>query len=259
MTGEDRQLAESLQAAKAAHFDADGAACDYAALVTSRERGRLAACLADLEKFDPKRVRIPAQTAFWVNVFNAGVLRDVPELELAAGPDEVQAFFERPRLKIGGRLYALDDVQHGLLRGNLPKNGRLRPPMLRDDPRLAYMPIAYDERIHFAMHSACRSSPPLRVFDGGQLDVQFEDASTGYVRRSVRIEAGGAVVVVPRLLGWYAEDFGGERGVLEFVLTRLEDEAAVDLVDRRRGRVKLQYAAFDWVLNRREASDGNRS
>ena len=259
MTGEDRQLAESLQAAKAAHFDADGAACDYAALVTSRERGRLAACLADLEKFDPKRVRIPAQTAFWVNVFNAGVLRDIPELELAASLGEVQAFFERPRLKIGGRLYALDDVQHGLLRGNLPKNGRLRPPMLRDDPRLAYMPIAYDERIHFAMHSACRSSPPLRVFDGGQLDVQFEDASTGYVRRSVRIEAGGAVVVVPRLLRWYAADFGGERGVLEFVLTRLEDDAAVDLVDRRRGRVKLQYAAFDWALNRREASDGNRS
>jgi len=45
---------------------------------------------------------------------------------------------------------------------------------------------------------------PAAVFDGGQLDVQFEDASTGYVRQSVRIEAGGAVVVVPRLLRWYA-------------------------------------------------------
>jgi len=93
----------------------------------------------------------------------------------------------------------------------------------------------------------------------GQLDVQFDDASISYVRRSVRIEAGGAVVVIPRLLRWYAADFGGESGVLEFVLTRLEDDAAVDLVDRRRGRVKLQYAAFDWALNRREASHGNRS
>ena len=259
MTDPDTQLAQALQAVKAAHFDADGAACDYATLVASRERGRLAACLGDLAAFDPKRVRIPAQTALWVNVFNAGVLRDIPELELAASLGEVQAFFERPRLRIGGQLYSLDDVQHGLLRGNLPKNGRLRPPMLRDDPRLAYMPIAYDERIHFAMHSACRSSPPLRVFDGGQLDVQFEDAATWYVRRSVRIEAAGALVVIPRLLHWYAADFGGERGVLEFVLTRLEDDAAVDLVDRRRGRVKLQYAGFDWTLNRREASHGNHS
>src|SRR6267142_3229049 len=163
VTDPDRQLAEALQAVKAAHFDADGAACDYAALAASRERGRLAACLADLAAFDPKRVRIPAQTALWVNVFNAGVLRDIPELELAASAGEVQAFFERPRLRIGGRLYSLDDVQHGLLRGNLPKNGRLRPPMLRDDPRLAYMPIAYDERIHFAMHSAGSSTSSSRT------------------------------------------------------------------------------------------------
>src|SRR2546430_16913364 len=103
MTGEDRQLAESLQAAKAAHFDADGAACDYAALAASRERGRLAACLADLEKFDPKRVRIPAQTAFWVKVFNAGVLRDVPEPELAPGPDEVRGVLHGRVSRHGGR------------------------------------------------------------------------------------------------------------------------------------------------------------
>src|SRR5947208_14045256 len=105
MTGEDRQLAESLQAAKAAHFDADGAACDYAARATSRERGRLAACLADLEKFDPKRVRIPAQTALWANVSNAGAQRDTPELEPGASRGESQAFFEPPRLTIGGRAY----------------------------------------------------------------------------------------------------------------------------------------------------------
>ena len=251
MTGQDRQLAGALQAAKAAHFDADGAVCDYAALAASRERGRLAACLADLEAFDPKRVRIPAQTAFWVNVFNAGVLRDVPELELADSVRDVEEFFERPRLRIGGQLYSLDDVEHGLLRGNLPKYGRSRPPMPRDDPRLAYVPIAYDERIHFAMHSASRSSPPLRVFDGGQLDTQFEEAATWYVRHSVRIEAAGALVVIPRLLRWYAADFGGERGLVEFVLTHIDDDAAVDMVDRRRGRVKLQYADFDWTLNRR--------
>src|SRR5258708_6539104 len=115
VTDPDRQLAEALQAVKAAHFDAAGAACDYAALAASRERGRLAACLADLEKFDPKRVRIPAQTAFWVNVFNACVLRDTPPLELAASLGEVQAFFARPRLRICGQPYSLADVQHRLL------------------------------------------------------------------------------------------------------------------------------------------------
>lgn len=246
----DRQLAEALGAVKAAHFDGQGAACDYAALGASRERGRVAACLAGLESFDPKRVRIPAQTAFWINVFNAAVLRDAPELELAASHREVQAFFEHPRLRISGHAYSLDDIEHGLLRGNVAKYGRLRAPMGRDDPRLAYMPIAYDERMHFAMYSACRSSPALRVFDSGQLDRELEDATTAYLRQQVRVESEGAIVVVPRQFKWYAGDFGGERGALEFVLARLGD-ALVELVDQRRGRVKLQYAEFDWTLNRR--------
>ena len=216
----------------------------------SRERGRLAAYLANLESLELKRMRIPAQTSFWINVFNAGVLRDAPELEFAAGARDIRAFFEQPRLKIGGHAFSLDDVQHGLLRGNVAKQGKLRAPMSRDDPRLAFMPIAFDERIHFALYTAARSSPALRAFGGGGLDRQLEEASATYLRRNVRVEEGGAVVVLPRLLDWYAKDFGGERGALEFAVGRLDD-SAVDAVDARKGRVKLQYAEFDWTLNRR--------
>jgi hypothetical protein len=233
-----------------AHFDQNGQACRYPAFAVSRERGRLAAYLGSLESLDFKRLRIPAQTSFWINVFNAGVLRDSPELEFAAGPRDVQAFFEQPRLKVGGHAFSLDEVQHGLLRGNVAKHGRLRAPMARDDPRLAFMPIAFDERMHFALYSAARSSPALRAFDGGNLDKQLEQATAEHLQRTARVEEGGAVVVVPKVFDWYAKDFGGERGALEFALGRL-DEAAVDAVDRRQGRVKLHYTDFDWTLNRR--------
>jgi hypothetical protein len=149
-----------------------------------------------------------------------------------------------------GHRFSLDDIHHGLLRGNLPKHGRQRGPMGRDDPRRAYMPIAYDERMHFAMYCAVRSSPALRVFEPGKVDVQLEEAAADYIQRTARVEREGAVVTAPRLLQWYAQDFGGESGVLEFVLGRL-DEQAVEKVDRKRGRVKLQYSGFDWALNRR--------
>jgi hypothetical protein len=246
----EMQLAEVLNGLRNAHFDKDGIACDFAALADSKERGRLAACLAELESFDPKKVRIAAQTAFWINLFNAGVMQDAPELELATGQAELQAFFEQPRLKIFGHRFSLDDIHHGLLRGNMPKHGRLRPPMARDDPRRSYMPIAYDERMHFAMYCGSRSSPALRVFEAGKVDVQLEQAAAGYIRRTARVERDGAMMVAPRLLQWYAADFGGESGVVQFVLGRL-DEEAVEKVDRLRGRVKLQYSAFDWSLNRR--------
>lgn len=122
--------------------------------------------------------------------------------------------------------------------------------MRRDDPRLAYMPIAFDERLHFALFRGSRSSPAFRVFEGGKLDVQIEDAATQYIRRMARVEGDGSVVTVPKILQWYARDFGDESEVLEFVLRRLDD-ASVERAERNIGNIKLRYDAFDWALNRR--------
>ena len=195
-------------------------------------------------------MRIAAQTAFWINVFNAGVLRDAPELAFALGEQDMEAFFERPRLRIFGRQFSLDEIYHGLLRGNVPAHGRLHAPMRRDDPRLAYMPIAFDERLHFALFRGSRSSPAFRVFDSGMLDLQLDEAAALYIRRMAQVEGDGSAVTVPKLLQWYATDFGGESGVLEFVLGRLDD-ASVERAERNIGRIKLRYGAFDWTLNRR--------
>jgi hypothetical protein len=102
--------------------------------------------------------------------------------------------------------------------------------------------------MHFAMYSVSRSSPALNAFSAGRLDGELEDATARYLRQHVRVESDGALVVLPRQLYWYAADFGGERNALTFALARLDDEI-VDLVDRRRGRVKVRYAEFDWRLN----------
>lgn len=251
MSAMDRELVQALAAAKAAYFDAQGTSCDYALLASSPERAQLAACLESLESFDIRRAHVPAQITFWVNVFNAAVLCDVSELLDAKRVKDVEAFFERPRLWLGPHGFSLDDIEHGLLRGNAPKQGSRRQPMPRDDPRLECTPMVLDERIHFALHSACRSSPALRVFEAGRLDRLLEDAAADYVRRTVRVERSGAVLVLPRLFRWFAEDFGGEGGIVEFVAARLEDEAAVEMIDRRRGDVSLRYQEFDWTPNRR--------
>ena len=246
----DRELPQAL-AAMAAYFDAEGRACDYAALAASRERGHLAVCLEALAGFDPAGVRIAGQTAFWINVFNAAVLRDAPELALALedAKPEVAAYCERPRLRIHGQAYSLDDIYHGVLRGNAHAPGSLRAPMPRDDARLAHVPIALDERLHFALFRGARSSPAFRVFESGRLDAQLEDAATQYLRRTVQVEGDGRVIALPKLLQWYAADFGGKSGVLEFVLGRL-DEASMERAEPHLGHLKLRYLAFDWRLYR---------
>lgn len=240
---DEQWLAEALEVVKAAHVEAATGACDFTRLAASSEQRRLAACLDALEGFDPRRLRIPSQTAYWLNLYNARVMRDALELG-------TEGFFERPCLRAAGHDWSLDDIEHGLLRGNAPKYGSFSAPMTKSDPRLAYMPPAYDERIHFALYTACRSSPPLRVLHGETLEAELEQAACDYLALSVRVKDEGARVKLPKILQWYAGDFGGESGVLAFVVARL-DEASVELIDRRQGRVKLKYHEFDWTLNRK--------
>jgi hypothetical protein len=230
-------LAQTLESLKQ-YFDPQGA-CDVAALAGSRAHGQLAATLADLSQFDPRKMRIPAQIAFWLNVYNAAVVRDLLEFD-------GDAFFARERLLIAGHPWSLDDIEHGMLRGNAPKHSRFSAPMAKADPRLALAPVTFDERAHFALYRACRSTPPLRVYVADQVEGQLEDAAREYLRATVRIKEEGAKVKVPKLFDWYADDFGGSDGVLEFVVARLDDES-VELIDRRQGRVKLKYHDHDWT------------
>lgn len=242
---ETRAVQETLAAAKTAYANGD-----LTAFCTSAEHAGLVASIARLAEFDFKRVLIGAQTAFWLNVFNAVVLRDIAGLAAAARVRDIERFFEAPRVRVAGLDYSLDQIEHGLLRGNAPKFGARSAPMRRDDPRLAHTPLAFDERVHFGLYCAGRSSPALRVFDAGGVDPELEQASEDYLRREVRVEQSGALVVLPRQFYWYREDFGGEQAGLAFALGRLDQETA-DLVDRRRGRVKLRYADFDWRLEQR--------
>jgi hypothetical protein len=233
MAGE-KELAESLDAVRAAYVDEAGA-CDFQAMVASRDHGRLAATLAALADFDPRRMRLPEQNAFWLNLHNACVLRDALELH-------IEGFAERSRVRVAGSSWSLHDIEHGLLRGN----------MKRTDPRLAFMPVVYDERMHFGIYTARRSSPALQVFRPERFEEQLEQATERYLRGTVeaRDEQFRVKLVVPVLFKLYSEDFGGERDVLEFVLARLDEDVA-ELVDRREGRVKFKYLDYDPTPNAR--------
>lgn len=240
----ERELPQALSALEK-YFDPGGLACSFARLEASRERGHLAVVLDALAEFDPGRIGLAAQTAFWLNLYNAVVLRDTPELvlSLGAGGQELAAYYERARLRLGNLEYSLDDLYHGVLRGNAPAPGRFRAPMRKDDPRLAHVPIALDDRLHFALWRGARGSPAFRVFEAGRLDAALEEAAVRYLRRTVRLE--GRTLEAPELLRWFAADFGGEAGVLEFVLDHL-DEAALAPLGEDLGRLRLRYAPFDW-------------
>ena len=245
------RLHDALQSVRTAHFDAAGRAGDYVALRRVENARHLEAAVAALADFDPRSLPISAPIAFWLNAYNATVVLAARGCAPGEPVSGIPGLFDRPRLTIAGQAFALDEIEHGLLRGNAPKYGRWSGPFARGDPRLAFTPRLYDERVHFALFSACRSSQALRVFSPESQGDQLEAAVRGCVQHEVRVAEDGAWIEVPRLFKWYPGDFGGDAGVVSFVLGRVDDDAVVDRVDARRGDVKLVYRPFDWTLNQR--------
>jgi len=244
-------LKQALTDARSSWYHPAGNTFDYRGFGASAEFQALAGATSGLVDFAVERLGVGKRLPFWLNVYNALVLQAVVVRVPAGGARLSEDFFVQSKFVTGGHEFSLDDIEHGLMRGNAPRFRALRRQMPEGDRRLACAPYSIDERVHFAMHSACRASPRLRVFGKDTLDSALEDAACDYVREHVRLEERGAVLCLPRLFQWYAGDFDGEDGVRAFVINRLAREEDVEALDRRGGRCAIRYLDFDWTLNQR--------
>jgi hypothetical protein len=244
-------LRDALDALRSGFFDGACTACDYGGFARSAELAGLASAAGALAAFDPKKLNIPQQIAFWLNCYNALLLQAVVRSGVRDSIRKSPDFFQIWRYRIAGHEFSLNDIEHGVLRGNAARYGHLRGQFERSDPRVAYITLLADARVHFGMYGACRSSPALRVFHGQSIEDELETATRDFLWRTVEVSPDGAVVRVPEIFKWYAGDFGGDDDVLEFVVARMEDQATVDRIDARLGRVSIHYLKHDWALNAR--------
>ncbi|MGH8703888.1 MAG: DUF547 domain-containing protein, partial [Burkholderiales bacterium] len=215
-------LAQALEDARSAWYDAPANAFDYRRFGDAREYESLFAAAARLAAYDCTRLRVGERLPFWINVYNALVLHAVVARGLSGAARLTKEFFVDAEYMVAGHEFSLDDIEHGLIRCNAPRFRAMRRQMAAGDPRLALAPYLFDEQAHFALHSACRSSPRLRVYGKDSLAGALEDAACDYVREHVSVEEGGAALRVPKIFQWYERDFGGEDGVRAFVINRLE-------------------------------------
>jgi len=242
-------LAGALYGACTAHYDAARHAFDYTRFAGSPEFAELRVAARALADFDCASLHIGLRLAFWLNVYNALVLHAVVARRALAGVRAVGDFFTASQYMVGGHLFSLDEIEHGLLRVNAPRLAFGAKPLRRDGPRYALAPFMFDERVHFAMYSACRSSPAPAAYGADDLAASLERATCEYLLAHAQLAADGATLVVPKLFDWYAEDFGGKRGVLEFVLARMPGDDIAAAAERHGLSLRLRYADFDWTLN----------
>ncbi len=172
----------------------------------------LARYLARLAAVDPSGMPRSEQKAFWINAYNANVLRGVMD-KLAADSSFVVsrkgfAFFDEVRYKVAGQRLSLNEMENGVLRGDFGHKSLGKTPA----PRLALIRGWHkgvgkvDPRIHFALVCASVGCPNLRAgaYRGVLLEAQLQADTTAYINDPTK---GAGPKGISAIFSWFKKDF----------------------------------------------------
>jgi hypothetical protein len=251
-----QKLKQTLDDLKFSVMDASGTKVDYEALrVSSAYAAYHEECLAVLDRFNPEDLTTTeARRAFWINLYNALVMDAVIDLGIRRSVTEgwlgMLTFFRRAAYSVNGRRVSLDDIEHGILRGN---RGNPYIPGVHfpsGDRRLEWA-LSLDPRIHFALNCGGRSCPPIRSYSPERLDEQLDIAARSFVDSTVVTRPESDEVLLSKIFQWYEKDFGGRESLVDFLIEYLPEDERRDYLVEARGEYRLKFMPYDWGLNSR--------
>eukprot|EP01080_Neovahlkampfia_damariscottae_P011836 gene11836-5166_t len=190
---------------------------------------------------------------FFINTYNSLVIHAFVVHGAFKNPLERSKFFGMYKYDIGGLLYSLNDIVHGILRSNSPGPGSSKSHYFaKNDKRLDYIIQQKDPRIHFALVCGAKSSPIIRCFNPKNLEIGLNLASSNYLDQEVGIMTNNTVVL-SMLLKWYKIDFGrNNEEVCKFIVEHLGESETRDTITRLLNRgspIKLKYSKYNWSVN----------
>lgn len=211
--------------------------------------GALDALASQLHRVAPEHIPGDAsRIAFWVNLYNAGVLHALCLRPLRGSLIWHLRMFDRVAYRVGAHDYSLNMIENGVLRLNARAPYRLQRPFRAADPRLAAAPSRVDPRVHFALNCGASSCPPIRGYSDAQLDQQLELATRSYLRAESRLDEDRCRLTLPKLMRLYRTDFGDRAEQLELAARHVPGVG--DCLRRLGGKLRLGYAGFDWSVAR---------
>ncbi|MBN2609921.1 MAG: DUF547 domain-containing protein [Bacteroidales bacterium] len=157
--------------------------------------------------------------AFWINIYNAFnllLLKNDPEI--INTQDGRILHFSTKKIVIADQPCSLNFIEHGLLRVSKIRWGRgyLKKPYISIFEKLFRLSTP-DPRIHFALNCGAVSCPPIRLYDSEKIEGQLELAAISFLDSKIAYYADENIVKVSQLFNWFAGDFGGEKGILNYL------------------------------------------
>jgi Protein of unknown function, DUF547 len=190
--------------------------------------------LRDFAAAKPETFRTAAEPlAFWINAYNLlaikAVVNQYPTTSIRNGGSLFRSIWKQRIGIVAGREYALDDIEHGLLRKEFK-----------------------DPRVHMAIVCASVSCPDLRTepYVAERLDAQLDEATRMFLAnhgKGLVLGPDGRTAEVSSIFKWFREDFSGAGGVAAFIRSKADPS----LVSRVSGLTDngLSYLDYNWSLN----------
>ncbi|CAD7955495.1 unnamed protein product [Amoebophrya sp. A25] len=202
--------------------------------------------------------------AFLINLYNVlmmhglihhGLVEKKHPIQAAQAAGKKVTFFDDIAYEIDGQRLSLDDIEHGLLRGNAKKRFETA------DPRFWWV-LPLDPRIHFALVCGAKGCPAIQVYSAANLERGLESAARTFLRGETQMTVGPfgpegeprLGVATSMLFKWYGDDFGlDDEERIAFIASYLEDEKREKILAAAAGGGEqapaLIFNKYDWSLN----------
>ena len=215
------------------------------------ERAKLDGYVSQLATASVEKAPREEQIAFWLNAYNALVLRTVADHYPLQGRSseyparsirQIPGAFERLTHRVAGRTLTLDQIEQTILSG------------------------FHDPRLYFALGRGAVGGGRLRseAFTAARLEQQLAEVADECVTRAqcVSIDRESGKVGVSAIFSWREKEFAAaygdkapaafaarspiERAVLAFVMPKL---LATEKEFIAKNTFRVAYIPFDWTLN----------
>ncbi len=165
--------------------------------------------------------------AFWLNVYNALVIKNIIDGKSPNGMMDHMTFF-RSNIKVGGRGFDLNAIEGDILRK------------------------FKDPRVYFGIVPATSSAPKLRsqAFNGEEVDQQLEAAARDFIndKRRNRFSAALQAAKLSKIFEEHRDEFGKtDKQLLTYVAGYVNDEEVAKIL--KRGTYAVKFMDYDATIN----------
>lgn len=228
---------------------------DYSLLAKSEEFRLYTLAAAELQGVQLLALSHDEKIAFFGNMYNALCLHCYIVQSAPTNVIRRWVFFRTLAYRIAGLDMSLDDIEHGILRGNK------RAPMIKivqqlrpSDPKCQHVLTKRDGRIHFVISAGTGSDPPIRILDGDSIQEQLHDAAVEFLSHAVKIDVAARTVTLPRIFYWYADDFPSPdlallKWVGQFLLAEPAHALSMLLAGDDSSPPTVNYENFQWCVS----------